>query len=94
MKTNKFFGVVAIFLGQSGDSKQKMFYGWARLAQIVSMVSRHQWLVHWPLVLEVPGSISAAGEEKHFDCVRTFLSFSVICRDDTKICVPSFWSRC
>ena len=40
-----------------------------------------QWLAHLPLVLEVPGSIPARGEENFG--VRTRFS-SVICRDDTR----------
>ena len=39
-----------------------------------------QWLAHLPLVLEVPDSIPARGEENFG--VQTFSS--VICRDDTR----------
>ena len=38
-----------------------------------------EWLAHWPLVLEVMGSIPTAGEEK-FGCKQAPLRF--IYRDD------------
>ena len=44
-----------------------------------SVVHVAQWLAHWPLVLEVPGSIPAAGEE---NLVSQHTSLHVICRDD------------
>ena len=40
-----------------------------------------QWLVHWPLVLEVPGSIGAGGEE---NLLSEHTSLLVICRDYMK----------
>ena len=40
-----------------------------------------QWLELWPLVLEVPGSIPAGGEE---NLVSEHVSLRVICRDDMK----------
>ena len=42
-----------------------------------SMVA--QWLAHWPLVLEVPGSIPDGGKE---NLVYQHASLRVICRDD------------
>ena len=40
-------------------------------------------LVHWPLVLEIPGLIPPAGEKNILASKLKFLS--VFCRDDTKM---------
>ena len=48
-------------------------------SKLVSVVA--QWLAHLPLVLEVPGSIPARGEEIS-ESEHAFSS--VICRDDTR----------
>ena len=46
-----------------------------------------QWLAHWPLELEVPGSIPAGRKE---NLVSEQASLRVFCRDDMKtVCHPS-----